>query len=232
MFDIKSGETWTIGTGTPQDTASIVKLDILETLLWQQAKQEGLSAAQQALAQRMIEYSDNDATTTLWNEVGGTAGIKAYNNSIGMSATIPSSCVTCPGFPWPGWGLTTTLPSDQLLLLRQLVSSQTLLSASEQQFTIQLLENVTPSERWGVSTGVGSGNEVALKNGWLPLNDADTDWQINTIGLVLGQKQEYALVILTTGNPSEQYGIDTVRCAVRCRLASAPIASITDDSSS
>ena len=92
----------------------------------------------------MIEYSDNDATTTLWNEVGGTAGIKAYNNSIGMSATTPSSCVTCPGFPWPGWGLTTTLPSDQLLLLRQLVSSQTLLSASEQQYAIQLLENVTP----------------------------------------------------------------------------------------
>ena len=210
VFDVKSGETWKFGAGTPQDTASIVKLDILETLLWQQAKQGGLSAAQQALAQKMIEYSDNDATTTLWNEAGGTAGIEAFNNSIDLSATTPSSCVTCPGFPWPGWGLTTTSPSDQLLLLRQLVGSQTLLSTSERQYVIQLMEHVTPSERWGVSTGVGSGNEVALKNGWLPLNDADTDWQINTIGLVFGQEQEYALVILTTGNPSEQYGIETV----------------------
>jgi beta-lactamase class A len=210
VSDIKSGRTWSFGSATPQDTASIVKLDILETLLWQRAKQGGLSAAQQVLVQNMIEYSDNDSATTLWNEVGGTAGIKSYNNSIGLSATTPSSCVTCPGFPWPGWGLTTTSPSDQLLLLRQLVGSQTGLSASQQQYVIQLMESVTPSERWGVSTGVSPGNEVALKNGWLPLNAADTNWQINTIGLVLGQEREYALVVLTTGNPSEQYGIDTV----------------------
>jgi Beta-lactamase enzyme family len=209
VYDLKSGQTWSFGSGTPQDTASIVKLDILETLLWQQAKLGGLSAAQQALALNMIENSDNDAATTLWNEAGGTAGIKAYNNSIGLTATTPSTCVTCPGFPWPGWGLTTTSPSDQLLLLRQLVGSQTQLSTSEQQYVIQLMENVAPSERWGVSTGVTSGDEVALKNGWLPLNAADTNWQINSIGLVLGQEREYALVILTTGNPSEQYGIDT-----------------------
>jgi hypothetical protein len=51
---------------------------------------------------------------------------------------------------------------------------------------------------------------VALKNGWLPLNDANTDWQINSVGWVSGGGRDYLLAVLSTGNPTEQYGIDTI----------------------
>ena len=51
---------------------------------------------------------------------------------------------------------------------------------------------------------------VALKNGWLPLNSANSDWQINSEGWVSGSGRDYLIAVLTTGNPSEQYGIDTI----------------------
>lgn len=49
-----------------------------------------------------------------------------------------------------------------------------------------------------------------VKDGWLPLNDSDTDWQVNSVGWVHGRGRDYLLVVLTTGNPTEQYGIDTI----------------------
>ncbi len=209
VYDLYTGQLWSLGNGVPQDEASIVKVDILETLLAQSGKR-GLSAAQQVLAQNMIEYSDNDAATTLWSDVGGSAGVSAYNASAGLSETSPSLCVQCSGFPWPGWGLTTTTPSDQILLLRRIVEPNPLLTDAERNYALTLLDNVTPDERWGVNGGVSQQANVALKNGWLPLNSSDTDWQINSIGWVDGTGRSYLIAVMTTGDPSEQYGIDTI----------------------
>ncbi len=72
------------------------------------------------------------------------------------------------------------------------------------------MEHVTPSEHWGISTGIPPNVTVALKNGWLPLNDSDTDWQVNSVGWVHGLGRDYLLVVLTTHNSTEQYGIDTI----------------------
>ena len=51
---------------------------------------------------------------------------------------------------------------------------------------------------------------VALKNGWLPLNTAGTDWQINSVGWISGSGRDYLMAVLTTRNPTEQYGIGTI----------------------
>ena len=211
VYDVSTGQSWRLGDGPPQAEASVVKLDILEALL---AKQAGtaLSAGDQSLSQSMIEDSDNDAATSLWDEAGGATGIGAYNDSAGLSGTTPSACVTCAGFAWPGWGLTTTVPQDQLSLLRQLIAPgpRPLLSDAQRSYALSLMENVAPGQRWGVTGGVPAGVRVALKNGWLPLNDANTDWQINSVGWVSGDGRDYLVAVLTTGNPTEQYGIDTI----------------------
>ena len=211
VYDVSTGQSWRLGDGPPQAEASVVKVDILEALL---AKQAGtaLSAGDQSLSQSMIEDSDNDAATSLWDEAGGATGIGAYNDSAGLSGTTPSACVTCAGFAWPGWGLTTTVPQDQLSLLRQLIAPgpRPLLSDAQRSYALSLMENVAPGQRWGVTGGVPAGVRVALKNGWLPLNDANTDWQINSVGWVSGDGRDYLVAVLTTGNPTEQYGIDTI----------------------
>jgi hypothetical protein len=211
VYDLRTGQTWHLGQGKPQDEASVVKLDVLETLLAERGRSgTGLSASDQALAAQMIEDSDNDAATSLWYEVGGPSSIRSFNTTAGLADTVPSSCVNCPGFPWPGWGLTTTTPSDQLALLRTLVEPNSLLTNAERTYALSLMENVTPDQRWGVSGGVPAQATVALKNGWLPLNSADNDWQINSVGWISGSGRDYLLAVLTTGNPTEQYGIDTI----------------------
>jgi hypothetical protein len=212
VYDLQTGQTWRLGQGQPQDEASIVKLDVLETLLAQQGggTPAGLPAGDQSLAQQMIEDSDNDAATSLWYAVGGAPGISSFNKEAGLAHTSPSPCVDCYGFPWPGWGLTTTTPADQIALLRALVEPSTLLTGRDRSYVLSLMENVTPDQRWGISGGVPAQATVALKNGWLPLNATDTDWQINSVGWVSGQGRDYLMAVLTTGNPTEQYGIDTI----------------------
>jgi hypothetical protein len=212
VHDVRTGQTWYLGHGVPQAEASVVKLDILETLLAQQGQSTpaGLPAGDQTLAREMIEDSDNDAATSLWDAVGGAAGIRIFNASADLTATAPSPCVVCAGFPWPGWGLTTTIPADQIALLRELVEPSRLLTSAERRYALSLMENVTPSQRWGVSGGVPAQVTVALKNGWLPLNTAGTDWQVNSVGWVWGRGRDYLMAVLSTGDPDEQYGVDTI----------------------
>jgi Beta-lactamase enzyme family len=211
VYDLHTGQTWDLGQGQPQDEASVVKLDVLETLLAERGRSgTGLSASDQTLAEEMIEDSDNDAATSLWYEVGGASGIRSFNSAAELADTTPSPCVTCAGFPWPGWGLTTTVPGDQLTLLRALVEPNRLLTDAERSYALSLMENVTPDQRWGVSGGVPAQATVALKNGWLPLNSADSDWQINSVGWISGSGRDYLMAVLTTGNSTEQYGIDTI----------------------
>ena len=213
VYDVRTGQTWRLGDGPAQYEASVVKVDILEALLSESESGgagTGLSPDDQATAQQMIEDSDNDAATSLWYAAGGTAGVAAYNDKAGLTGTTPSPCVECADFPWPGWGLTTTVPADQITLLKQLIMPSPLLTSAEREYALSLLENVTPDQAWGISGGVPAGVTVALKNGWLPLNDANTDWQVNSEGWVSGDGRDYLISVLTTGNPDEQYGIDTI----------------------
>jgi hypothetical protein len=211
VYDVRTGKTWQLGTSSAQPEASVVKLDILETLL---ARPQGaaLSPADEALARSMIEDSDNDAATSLWGEDGGAAGLTYYGDRAGLTQTIPSQCVTCAGFAFPGWGLSTTVPQDQLTLLKQLVvpGPSPLLSSAARSYALSLMEHVTGSQRWGISGGVPAGVTVALKDGWLPLDAAATDWQVNSVGWVSGDGRDYLIAVLSTGNPTEQYGIDTI----------------------
>jgi hypothetical protein len=210
VYDIGTGRIWDLGQGAPQAEASVVKLDILETLLAEQGSGTGLPASDQSLAEQMIEDSDNDAATSLWYAAGGPARIGSFNAKAGLTHTAPSPCVVCQGFPWPGWGLTTSTPDDQIALLKQLVTPGSLLTRAERDYALSLMENVTPSQRWGVTGGVPASVTVALKNGWLPLRGSDSDWQVNSVGWIHGGGRDYLLAVLSTGNPGYQYGIDTI----------------------
>ena len=200
VYDPATHQTWTAGdSGRAQYEASIAKVDILETLLAPQPA--GLTSAQAELAEQMIDVSDNDAAAVLWDAEGRAAGLRAFGKLAGLTRTTPSACC---------WGLTTTTPLDQLKLLRELISTRSVLNAAARRFALRLMENVTPDQRWGVSGGVPPEATVALKDGWLPLAAADTDWQINSIGWVSGLGRDYLIAVLSTGNPSETYGIDSI----------------------
>jgi beta-lactamase class A len=209
--NIATATSWSYGPTNPQYEASVVKVNILAALLATSSNlSNSLTRTERSLAPQMIEESDNQAATALWNAAGANIGIGAFDKKIGLTSTIPSPCVVCKGFPWPGWGLTTTTPQDQVKLMSSIFISTSFLNEVDRAYELKLMMSVVPDERWGVSSGVPISASVALKNGWLPLNDTDTDWQINSIGWIRGDGRNYLVALLSTGNPSEEYGIQTL----------------------
>ncbi len=199
VYDAVTGQTFVINPSLAEFTASIVKVDILATALWQaQSAGRFLTPGEQALAVPMIEQSDNAAATGLWNLVGGANGVASFDSLVGMPATAPNLA----------WGLTSTTAADQTALLRTIAFPSHLLTNVSRSYELSLMENVTPSQAWGVSAGVGQGALVALKNGWLPLGSGG--WQVNSIGIVDGLGRNYVIAVLTTGDPSMGYGIQSI----------------------
>jgi hypothetical protein len=145
----------------------------------------------------MIEDSDNGDATTLWNQDGGAPGVAAYDRLVGMHQTTPNV----------DWGLTETSVGDQLKLLDELLETHALIDQGAQRFALRLMEHVTPSQAWGVSGGVPSGVSVALKNGWLSFGSG---WHLNSIGRIRGDGRWYLIAMLTSFNPSEDYGTTTI----------------------
>jgi hypothetical protein len=201
LYDVKSHMLYLYRPGVTEQTASIVKVDILETLLHvEQGVYRPLDGDDEYLATGMIEESDNDDATDLWNEVGGAAAIARYDSLAGLTDTTPNTA----GY----WGETMTTALDQVRLVEHLVFANKLLDAVSRAYEVGLMEHVIPFDRWGVCAGPPAGVTVALKNGWVPI--VDDDWQINSIGYVNGQGRDYVVAILTNGNLTEGYGITTI----------------------
>jgi hypothetical protein len=216
LYDVESHTLYLYRPGVTEQTASIVKVDILETLLHvEQRVYRPLDGDDEYLATGMIEESDNDDATDLWNEVGGPAAIARYDSLAGLTDTTPNAA----GY----WGETMTTALDQVRLVEHLVFSNKLLDAVSRAYELGLMEHVIPFDRWGVCVGPPAGVTVALKNGWVPI--VDDDWQINSIGYVNGRGRDYVVAILTNGNLTEGYGITTIEGMSRLiwsRLAPKP----------
>jgi hypothetical protein len=219
VYDNRTGQTWVFHPGTRQETASIVKVEIMGTAFWNAEHGRPLSAAQQALLLPMIEQSDNTAATDLLADVGGPAKVQHFDRLAGLTGTTVSTKQYIPGSTLPGWGLTLTTAFDEVKLVRAFAYSNSLLTPASRRRGLTLMEHVESAQAWGVSGGsygALSGATVALKNGWLPHNlTAYTDWQVNSIGWVHGNGRDYVLAVLTNHSASEQYGIETIDAIAR-----------------
>jgi hypothetical protein len=185
------------------DTASIVKVDILAALLLRhQHAGTHPSAYQRSLATAMIEDSDNDAATALWDAIGGASGLASANRTLGLRGT--------DGGPDELWGLTQTTPGDQLTLLRDVFDGDgSPLSSASRTYIQGLMGSVTAGQRWGVSAADSDDAGYALKNGWLQ-RTATGLWDINSIGEVTYHGRHLLIAVLSSGQPSESGGIDLV----------------------
>jgi hypothetical protein len=196
--DLTTGQIYQFRPGVVENTASTVKVDILATLLVQaQAAGLPLTSEEQSLAVPMIEDSLDSAADTLWSSLGPSA-VSAFEREAGMTSTVPATDGV--------WGTTTTTALDRLAMMRTLVQSNSVLTDASRSYILGLMENITPSQDWGATGGVPPGVTVALKNGFAVIDG----WQINTTGWVSGAGRDYIIAVLTNGNVSEQYGIDTV----------------------
>lgn len=205
VADPSTGVTATYHSRQAFHTASIVKAGILATLLLQLRHQHaGLSLGEQDLATAMIEDSDNGAASALWNIIGAAAGLAAGDQALRLRHTVPGQD------GW--WGLTSTTVTDQLHLLSALTSPRSPLGAASRRYELGLMRNVEAGQNWGVTAAASRGTQPAVKNGWMP-DGAEGLWDINSIGVVSHHGQRLLVAVLSSGQPSQQAGIDQVQAA-------------------
>jgi beta-lactamase class A len=198
--DLTTGSQEAYGGSEEFVTASIVKVDILVTLLYQaQEAGQALTGEDQDLATTMIENSDNDSASDLYDDVGGAGAIDEANRVCGLSQTT----VGTGGY----WGLTTTTVDDQIRLLRVVLTRPSPLSPASQDYIQSLMSQVEADQQWGVTAAADPGTRFMVKNGWLPNPFL---WEINSIGEVTHNGQHMLIAVLSDDNASEDSGISLV----------------------
>jgi beta-lactamase class A len=183
--------------------ASVIKVTILSALL-RKAQQEHrhLTTAEKDAAWLMITQSDNDAANQLWFDVG-LRFMQHFLNLAKMSQTKLNYA----------WGLTLITARDEMTLLSLISGPNKVLTKASRMYVRHLMAHVIAGQRWGVPAGTPRGVRVHVKNGWLPY--PGTTWEINSIGTFTTKTRTYLIAMLTYGNPSMAYGVDTIEDAAR-----------------
>ena len=198
VLDNASGESWSWNPDGRYLEASLVKVPILLTLVREASEeQRSLTWLEEDLAVRMIEYSDNDATSELYDLLGGRPALNRTYELIGVTDTEAGEM----------WGATETSAEDQLRIVRTAACGADWLDPDLLEFAVSLMRNVCPEQSWGISAGT-DGAEVALKNGWL--QDDDAVWNVGSAGFVRTAERDYSIVVLSARNATLDEGISVV----------------------
>ncbi|RSS58738.1 serine hydrolase [Streptomyces sp. WAC01280] len=201
LRDRTTNTTCTLRATTSYDSASVVKVTVLATLLWDAKKTNRyLTTRETDLATAMITKSDNAATTSLWNQLGVTK-VKGFLTAAGMTRTVPGS----GGY----WGLTRINVTDEQRLLSLITARNTVLSDNSRAYILKLMKNVITSQKWGTPAGAPSSVSKHVKNGWL--QRATRGWRVHSIGAFQGGGHDYTITVLTDGNSTMNYGVNTIQ---------------------
>ncbi|MEU3937283.1 serine hydrolase [Streptomyces sp. NPDC029044] len=205
LYDRSTNTTCTLRASSAYDSASIVKVTVLATLLWDAKKSNRyLTDRENTLAKAVITKSDNAATSTLWKQLGMTK-IKNFLKAAGMTQTKPGA----NGY----WGLTQITVNDEQKLLKLLTAKNAVLSDNSRAYILKLMGQVVSSQRWGTPYGVPSGVTVAVKNGWL--QRSTNGWRVHSVGAFKGGGHDYVMTVLSHGNSTMNYGIATIQAVAK-----------------
>ena len=133
--DPGAGVLCRLDSGSHFDSASVVKVTILGTLLRDaQAAHRSLTRTERALAWAMITRSDNGAASALWDE-DGRSRLQRFLNAAGMTHTVLG--------PGGAWGLTRITAADETRLLWLLLQPNRVLGTSSRDYALALMADVT-----------------------------------------------------------------------------------------
>ncbi len=176
-------------------TASVVKVDILATLLLQRDGE--LTKSQKLSAKRMIQASDNGAATYLWRQIGKAPGLAAANQQFGLTTTV--------GGPGGMWGTTTTTAADQLQLMKVVFTDDSPLNEKSRAYLKSLMGSVVADQDWGISAAdTREGDKFYVKNGWMPRSKG---WAVNSVGFVEHAGHRLVIAALSDGRPGKDSGV-------------------------
>ncbi|MGV9565324.1 serine hydrolase [Streptomyces sp. NPDC003480] len=201
LYDRSTNTTCSLRATSAYDSASVVKVTVLATLLWDAKKHNRyLTDREVTLATAMITKSDNSATSTLWKQLGLTK-VKGFLSAAGMTQTKPGA----NGY----WGLTQITVQDEQKLLKLITARNSVLSDNSRAYILKLMGKVISSQRWGTPAGAPSGVSVHVKNGWL--SRATHGWRVHSVGTFNGAGHDYMITVLTQDNSTMDYGVTTIQ---------------------
>src|SRR5439155_20629133 len=168
---------------------SLVKLDILAAvLLHAQDAHRTLSNTEHDRARQMIRVSDNNATNTLWEMVGGAPQIAVVNRRCGLTRTELDPL---------GWGFTRTTATDQARLVDVLIEGAGPIGSAGVAQAREMLGDIAGDQSWGISAAARPGEVTLLKNGWDQRDSDRGRWIVNSAGSIRSPTASLTLVVLS-----------------------------------
>lgn len=178
-------------------SASVVKAMLLIASLRQHRGRQ-LTGAEQARLGSMIRVSDNAAATVTYRTVGD-GGLHAVARLAGMRRYEVHG----------HWANSQVTAADQARLFRRFSS---LVPKEHQSFARRQLASIVGSQRWGIPDAARRSDHVWFKGGWRRTGAGQL---VHQAAHVERAGAHWGLAILTDGNPSHGYGVDTVRGVAR-----------------
>jgi hypothetical protein len=170
-------------------SASVVKAMLLVAVLRRDGS-GAVSPRQAALLAPMITVSDNDAAETIFDDVGAEA-VRAVARAAGMRDFF----------------INTALFEAQITAADQarfFLEIDRLVPARHRAYARSLLSGITPAQRWGIAP-------VAQARGFTPFFKGGWRTGItHQVALLERGGQRIALAVLTSGDPSIEYGEATL----------------------
>ena len=175
-------------------SASVVKAMLLVAYL-RQIGNRLPNAAERATLGPMISVSDNGRATSIYGRVGD-AGLLDLARRAGMRD------LTVAGF----WGSVFFSAADQARFFYRFDS---LVPKRSRAYARRLLSSIVPAQRWGFSHfSLRRGWSTFFKGGW---RQTDSGSLVHEAALFERDGARFSLAVLTDGNPSHDYGTETLR---------------------
>ncbi len=213
VVDVTARHTLTVGSTSGMITASVVKLELLETLLAiRQSQHRRPTVTERRHLVPMIEHSSNADASWVFRRIGGREGAIRWENRLGLRTRV-----TVPGHNGY-WGLTKTSASEQTALLDNLVTTTSPLSSANRAYALGLMRHVEHDQRWGVPVVATSGTP-ANKNGWVNIVADHDHWAVNSVGVVTVRHHTLLVAVMTQHNHGFAAGRRRVEQLARAAVA-------------
>jgi beta-lactamase class A len=186
---------WSYAADRQVASASIVKAMLMAAYLNQPGvRRRALNAADMQLLRPMIRRSANREASRVRDIVGNDALTRLAARA-GMTRFATHRL----------WGLSRITARDQTRLWLRF---ERFVARRHRDTAMRLLRAIIPRQRWGIGeVALPAGWRVHFKGGW----GSGRGLVDHQVALLRRRDERVAVAILTTGNPSHAYGMQTLR---------------------
>jgi hypothetical protein len=175
-------------------SASVLKAMLLVAYLdMQSVRDRDLNGGDYSLLDPMIEFSDNNAASTVLGIVGPG---RVYG--VASMAGMTNFALGSP------WGLSQITASDQTKFFLHIDS---FIAPRHVGYAMHLLASVTPSQRWGIGEVAPKGWALYFKGGW----GSGTGAVDHQVALLQRGCARVSVAVMTLNDGTHDYGKETLR---------------------